>query len=247
MSLATLRRELRSKRDPEKARLLSRFFKTGPGEYGEGDHFLGISVPVIRALIRAHKELSEQDAFQLLQSAWHEERLAASIILVRSATQGSDKDRARIAKRYLASTAWINNWDIVDTSAPQIIGAWLEKRPRDILDRLAKNPDLWKRRIAIVSTLWFIRQNDLDDCFRISTILMKDQHDLIHKACGWMLREAGKRDQRRLTTFLNQYRHLMPRTMLRYAIEKYPDADRKRFLRIDFVSRNHPHNPSSAR
>lgn len=236
MSLATFRRELRSKRDPEKARLLSRFFKTGPGEYGEGDRFLGIQVPVIRTLIRAHKELSEQDAFQLLTSPWHEERLAASILLVRIATDGSDADRSNIAKRYLASTAWINNWDIIDTSAPQIIGAWLENRPRHILDRLAKNPDLWQRRIAIVSTLWFIRQNDLDDCFRISMILMGDKHDLIHKACGWMLREAGKRDQRRLTAFLHEHKHVMPRTMLRYAIEKYSDAERKCFLRIDRIS-----------
>lgn len=232
MSLATFRRELRSKRDLEKAKILSRFFKTGPGEYGEGDRFLGIQVPVIRTLIRIHKELTERDAFQLLESLWHEERLAASITLVRIAKQGNDADRARIAKRYLTSTTWINNWDIIDTSAPQIIGTWLEKRPRRILDQLAKNPNLWKRRIAIVSTLWFIRQKDLDDCFRICTILMRDTHDLIHKACGWMLREAGKRNQQRLTTFLYAHGRTMPRTMLRYAIERYSDTERRHFLHL---------------
>lgn len=231
MSLPAFRRELRSYRNPEKARILSGFFKTGPGEYGAGDRFFGIPVPVIRALLRSHPELSEQDAYALMTSPWHEERLASSILLVRVAEKGTAKDRERIAKRYIASTAWMNNWDIIDTSAPQIVGAWLQTRPRAILDRLAKSPDLWKRRIAIVSTLHFIRCHDLDDCFRISTILLKDSHDLIHKACGWMLREAGKRDQKRLTAFLKAYRDTMPRTMLRYAIEKYPESQRKQFLR----------------
>jgi 3-methyladenine DNA glycosylase AlkD len=231
MSLTAFQRELRSHRNPEKARILSGFFKTGPGEYGAGDRFFGIPVPVIRTLIRAHPELSEQDAYALMTSPWHEERLGASILLVRATEQGTDADLARIAKRYIASTKWMNNWDIIDTSAPQIVGVWLQTRPRTVLDRLAKSPDLWKRRIAIVSTLHFIRCHDLDDCFRICTILMKDQHDLIHKACGWMLREAGKRDEKRLTTFLNDYCGMMPRTMLRYAIEKYPEAKRRQFLR----------------
>ncbi|MFA5129570.1 MAG: DNA alkylation repair protein [Patescibacteria group bacterium] len=228
--IAQIRRDLRSHTDRQKARHATRFFRTGKGEYGEGDRFLGITVPAIRRIIKIHPNASINDAFSLLTSPWHEERLAALCILVRAYRQALEKDRKAIVKRYLSSTQYINNWDLVDVTAPHIVGEYFLHRSHAPLIKLARSSNLWKKRIAIVSTHRFIREHDLDSTFMISNILLNDTHDLIHKAVGWMLREAGKRDINRLRSFLRQHVHVMPRTMLRYAIEKLSESERRKWL-----------------
>ncbi len=222
--------ELRSLGNEEKRRVLSGFFKTGKGEYGEGDMFFGIPVPLIRGVAKRHKTADMATVKALLDSEWHEARLCALLILVEKMKK-ADADSAKdIVETYLASTARINNWDLVDLSASYIVGAYLLDKPRDLLYRLASSPLLWDNRIAMVSTYAFIKKGDLDDTFALALRLISHPHELMHKAVGWMLREAGKRDMARLSAFVDAHWHEMPRTMLRYAIEKYPEAERKTVL-----------------
>jgi 3-methyladenine DNA glycosylase AlkD len=226
-----LQSRLRAAGNPRDAAFLARFFKTGPGQYGEGDVFLGIRVPVVRKIAKTFTALPLSDVERLLHSAIHEERLAALVILVAQAGKADAAARKRLCDFYLANTRWINNWDLVDVSAPHVVGGYLADRSRTPLFRLAKSPWLWDRRISILATFHFIRQGDFHDTLRIAAILLGDREDLIHKACGWMLREVGKRDRGVLEAFLDRCHRRMPRTMLRYAIEKLPDRKRRAYLR----------------
>lgn len=229
-SLNDLKTELKKLANPDIAAHSSRFFKSGKGEYGEGDKFLGIRVPQTRSVVKKYKGLALADCLKLLQSKYHEERLCAVLLLVQMFTKADQTLQKQIYEAYLANTQFINNWDIVDSSAHQIVGAYLEQRKRNILKTLAKSSSLWERRIAIIATLHFIRLKDFDDTLTISRILLKDKEDLIHKAVGWMLREVGNRNLKTETDFLDQHYQTMPRTMLRYAIEKFTEKQRKQYL-----------------
>jgi len=226
-------RRLRSLADPAVAAVSTRFFKTGPGEYGEGDVFIGIKSQTLKMVAKEFTGLPLSEVECLLHSEVHEDRTLALVILVGQFTKGDDATRKEIFGRYLASTTHINNWDLVDISAPQIVGGYLEKQSRKPLDRLAKSASLWERRISIVATHWFIRQGEFADTLRIAEVLLKDREDLIHKAVGWMLREVGKRDVAVLEEFLAKHILVMPRTMLRYAIERFPEEKRKAYLKND--------------
>lgn len=228
----SLRSELRSLKDPEKARILSRFFKTGPGQYGEGDRFLGIKVPDIRKVVGKHRQAPEDEVQRLLLSPYHEERLAALLILVHQFRRGSESRRGEIFRFYLDNSAYINNWDLVDLSAPYIAGEYLYKGDRSVLIQLARSESLWERRIAIIATFYFIRQGEDRETYKMARLLLRDTHDLIHKAVGWMLREAGKRcSLERECRFLDRYAAVMPRTMLRYAIERFPEDLRLLYMK----------------
>jgi 3-methyladenine DNA glycosylase AlkD len=216
---------------PADAVFLQRFFKTGPGQYGEGDVFVGVRVPSTRQVCRACRAATLPVIRQLLRSRIHEERLLALFLLVDAFTRGDEVVRRRIYDLYLASTGRINNWDLVDASAPAIVGGWLFDRSRTPLAALATSSSIWERRIAIIATQYFIRRRQLDDTFRIAEILLADPEDLIHKAVGWMLREAGKRDAARLRRFLDGRAARMPRTMLRYAIERFDESERQQYLK----------------
>jgi 3-methyladenine DNA glycosylase AlkD len=226
----SIRAAVRAAGDPRKAAILQGFFKTGPGEYGAGDVFVGIPVPVLRRLARDFQATDERTVTALLASRIHEERLLALMILVRQFEKGTEAERRRIYRLYTARTDRINNWDLVDLSAPNIVGAWLAGRSRAPLDRWARSRSLWERRIAIVATHTFIRAGDFGDTLRIADRLLNDPHDLIHKATGWMLREVGKRDTAALEAFLAPRYRSLPRTMLRYAIERFPEARRQAYL-----------------
>jgi 3-methyladenine DNA glycosylase AlkD len=221
---------LRSLSNPDDAAFLAGFFKTGPGEYGEGDVFIGVRVPAIRKVAKEFKSLPLPEVVRLLHSKIHEERLAALVILVLQTAKGDAETRKRVYDLYLANTKHINNWDLVDLSAPQLVGAYLEDKSRKPLFRLAKSPWLWDRRIGILATFHFIRRGDLDDTLKIAEMLLGDKQDLIHKAVGWMLREVGKRDQAVLEAFLQEHCLAMPRTMLRYAVERFPETKRRAYL-----------------
>jgi 3-methyladenine DNA glycosylase AlkD len=207
------------------------FFKTGPGQYGEGDRFLGVMVPQTRQVAREFRELPLAEVEELLRSSWHEERLCALLLLVHRFERGDDAARREVYDLYLANTAHIDSWDLVDLSAPRIVGGWLQGRSRAPLYRLARSKRLWERRIAILATATFIARADFTDALALSELLLGDEHDLMHKAVGWMLREVGKRDVKVLEAFLEKHGGRMPRTALRYAIEKFPEAKRKAFLR----------------
>jgi 3-methyladenine DNA glycosylase AlkD len=226
-----VRLELRELANPASAEKHADFFRTGKGGYGEGDCFLGVRVPMIRKLVREHRGLSQEECSVLLHSPWHEERLFALLMMVDSFARSGDPLREEIYRLYMSSTAFVNHWDLVDTSAPHIAGAWLSDRDRSPLYALARSERLWERRISIVATQHFIRRGDLADTFRIAEMLLHDSHDLIHKAAGWMLREAGDRDLAAEETFLRAHCRSMPRTMLRYAIEKLPEERRQEWLR----------------
>jgi 3-methyladenine DNA glycosylase AlkD len=230
--LAALRRQLQAFADPTRAAGSSRFFKTGPGEYGEGDRFMGITVPQLRSLVAGTDPLGEPAVLSLLHSTWHEERLLALFILVRrfERSKRDETHQQHLVSLYLANTRWINSWDLVDCSAPLILGAWLLQRDRAVLDRLVASPNLWEQRIAVLATLAFIREDDLTDTLRLCRTLLTHPHDLLHKACGWMLREAGKRDVSALRAFLDAHAPQMPRTMLRYALEKLSEPERRHYL-----------------
>ena len=228
-NLTQLRKKLYSKRNKAKAEILQRFFKTGKGEYGENDVFLGVSVPEQRKIAKDFHYLSLINLEKLLKSKIHEYRLTALIILVEKYKKTNQKKQ--IFDFYLKNLKRINNWDLVDLSAPQIIGDYLLDKKRDILYRLARSNNLWSRRIAIVSCLQLIRNNQFKEVFSLSQVLLKDNHDLIHKATGWMLREAGKRSPEKLEWFLKKHKNEMPRTMLRYSIEKLPEKQRKEYLK----------------
>lgn len=220
-NLKSLKKALQSAAEPERAAKSRRFFKTGRGEYAEGDHFIGVSVPVLRSLVRSHHDLALQDVLQLLRSRTHEERLCALFLLVRQFNHGDEIVRKAIYSAYLENTQFINNWDLVDSSAYFIPGVYLFDKKRKPLYTLAGSANLWERRIAIIATLHFIRNGDFDDTLAIAELLLKDKEDLIHKATGWMLREVGNRDKGVEITFLDRHYRIMPRTMLRYAIEKF--------------------------
>jgi len=228
--LIAARRRVHEFADKNRAKFLLRFFRTAPGEYGHGDAFLGLRVPDVRKIAREFRSLARSDVRELLASKWHEERLLALVILTHQFTTGRPSERTSIYRLYLASTGRINNWDLVDVSAAQIVGGYLADRDRRPLYRLAKSKILWERRIAIIATQHFIRRGELDETFAIAGILIDDDHDLIHKAVGWMLREAGKRDRGRLERFLDEAAARMPRTMLRYAIERLPNDLRRKYM-----------------
>ena len=228
--LDDIHRRLAEAATPERAAASRRFFKTGPGEYGEGDQFLGATVPELRRVSREFQDLPLRDARKLLTSQWHEERLLALLILVRQYERGGEDTRAAVYDVYLRSTRHINNWDLVDCSAAQIVGAHLAERNRMALRQLAKSSSVWERRIAIIATFHGIRRGEFDETLRIAEMLLTDKHDLIHKAVGWMLREVGSRDLAAEQRFLDQHASGMPRTMLRYAIEKFPEPLRKRYM-----------------
>lgn len=230
LGLKAFRAEMRAAADPAKAKLLAGFFRTGKGEYGEGDVFLGLMVPRTREIAHRYEGLSFADVRTLLDSAYHEERLAAFLLLVGRFRKGDEKERKAIFDFYLAHAERANNWDLVDLSAGKIVGAWLLDRPKGVLTKLARSRVLWRRRIAIVATSTFIAADRFDETFRIADLLLNDPHDLMHKATGWMLREVGKRDKAALVRWLKPRYRGMPRTMLRYAIEKFPEAERKRYL-----------------
>jgi 3-methyladenine DNA glycosylase AlkD len=226
MRLSDLKKELAAAADPERARNSAWFFKTGEGQYGHGDRFIGITVPTMRRIAHRYVHLPLTDVANLLASPIHEHRFVALEILVAQYEQGN----ATVYDFYLKNAKAVNNWDLVDTSAPYIVGQHLRTRPRKILYRLAKSKDLWERRIAIVSTQTLIRAGEIEDTFAIAKILLPDDHDLIHKAVGWMLRETGKQSAPALVRFLKEHYAQMPRTALRYAIERFPAERRKRML-----------------
>ena len=226
-----LKQQLRMIADDTIAQHSQRFFKTGKGEYGQGDVFLGIRVPELRKLVKQYRDLSLNNVSKLLMSKFHEERLLSLLILVARFQKSSQGDKQKIYRLYLNNTATINNWDLVDSSAAYIVGAYLRDRNKKPLYKLACSKDLWERRIAIISTFHFIKNHEFDDALRLSEILIADMEDLIHKAVGWMLREIGKRNMRTEEAFLRMHYKGMPRTMLRYAIEKFPEKLRQSYLR----------------
>ncbi|MBW1744377.1 MAG: DNA alkylation repair protein [Deltaproteobacteria bacterium] len=231
MAIDKIRTKLRKLGTKERAQVSQRFFKTGPGEYGEGDIFLGIKVPELRKLAREYQDIPLPVVRQLLKSAVHEERLFALIVLVQAYAKGNESVKERIYELYLKHTRFVNNWDLVDTSAEHIVGHFLVNRSREPLYGLAQSPVLWERRIAILSTFHFVKHHEFAQTLKISKMLLSDEEDLIHKATGWMLREVGKRDLQTEERFLKRYYKKMPRTMLRYAIEKFPEPKRQRYLK----------------
>ncbi|MFA5992646.1 MAG: DNA alkylation repair protein [Candidatus Pacearchaeota archaeon] len=231
--LIELRKELKSMANSQKAKDLQRFFKTGKGDYGEGDIFLGVVVPEQRKITKKYAQLNLEDIRNLLYSKIHEERLIALLILVdKYKKSNNESEKRKIFDFYLANSRNINNWDLVDLSAPNIVGDFLlnRKDERKILYKLAKSENIWERRIAVLATFTFIRNHDFEDSLNLSESLLKDEHDLIHKAVGWMLREIGKRDENVLEEFLKRYYEKMPRTMLRYSIEKFSKERRQKYL-----------------
>ena len=231
MTLADIQSRLAVLADDQRAGLQMRFFKTGPGEYGEGDRFIGVRVPELRRLSRRHRHLDMPTIETLLHSEIHEERHLALFIMVLQFQSGDTKQRRRIYDRYLDSLAYINNWDLVDCSAEHIVGGWLENRKKTRLYTLARSDNLWHRRVAMLATLHYIKKGQFSEALRLAEQLLADPHDLIHKAVGWMLREIGKRDPAVEEAFLQKHYQAMPRTMLRYAIEKFPPARRQAYLK----------------
>ena len=225
-----IKAELKRLADPDHAMKLQRFFKTGVGEYGEGDVFLGVRVPDQRRISEKFMDASFSDVLHLLRSGIHEHRLTALFILTEQFKRGSQEIRQQIVNLYLSNTAYVNNWDLVDSSSHKILGEWLVDRERCILYQLAESGNIWEKRISIISTFAFINRGDLTDALSLAKILLNYDHDLIHKASGWVLREVGKKDRTVLEEFLLQNYKKMPRTMLRYAIEKLPDNRRKFYL-----------------
>jgi len=221
---------LHSLANPEIAKHSQRFFKTAEGEYGFGDKFLGIRVPVIRQAVKKFKTIPLSVAEKLLKSEYHEVRLYALLLLVSRFSKSSVNEQDEIYHLYLSNTQYVNNWDLVDSSAHHIVGAYLKNKDRSVLYDLSKSNSLWERRIAIISTFCFIKKNQFDDTLHISVQLLSDQEDLIHKAVGWMLREVGKRDIAIEVSFLKSHYQKMPRTMLRYAIEKFSKEERQKYL-----------------
>ena len=231
MTHQKIKKRLKQLANREKAEVLQRFFKTGPGEYGEGDVFIGVKVPDLRKVEKDFQDISTEDVIVLLESAIHEEKLLALLILVRKYVKGNQTAQKRIFRLYLKKTKFINSWDLVDGSAHHIVGDYLMDKNKAPLYRLAKSEDLWERRIAIVATLYFIKHGKYEETLKIAKTLLTDKEDLIHKAVGWMLREIGKRDMTFEEMFLKQHYKEMPRTMLRYAIEKFPEPKRQKYLK----------------
>jgi 3-methyladenine DNA glycosylase AlkD len=231
MSASQIKKQLQQMADNAHATQLQRFFKTGPGEYGHGDRFLGIRVPKLRSVAKAHRKIDLSHVTTLLQTNVHEHRMVALLILTYRYPKAIEAERERIYDFYLENTRWINNWDLVDVTAPHIVGAWLLERNKEPLYTLVKSDSLWERRIAIIATFCFIRRDRFEHTLKLADRLLADTHDLIHKAVGWMLREVGKRDQQLLEDFLALRYAQMPRTMLRYAIERLPEPRRQDYLK----------------
>ena len=229
--LNQIKDELRKCADPEKAKILSGFFKTGKGQYGEGDLFLGITVPEQRRIAKQYSDITLEEVQALLSGSMHEYRLVALLILIGKYRKSDEEGKREIFEFYLDHTKHINNWDLVDLSAGCILGEYLGDKDRSILYKLAKSDNLWERRIAVISTFTFIKNNRFEDTLRISEMLLNDTHDLIHKAVGWMLREVGKRDLRAEEGFLKKHYQKMPRAMLRYAIERFGDEKKRYYLK----------------
>lgn len=229
--LSQLIRELRQAADPERAKNLAWFFKTGKGEYGEGDRFLGITVPRLRSISKKYQNLDLEDLQTLLDSEIHEHRLSSLMILRFKYKKSKIKDKKAVVKFYLKNTKKINNWDLVDLSCHHILGNWLLDKDRKILYQLARSKNLWEKRISIITTFAFVDEGQFTDSLKIAEILLNDEHDLIHKAVGWVLRVVGKKDKKTETDFLDKHYKTMPRTMLRYAIEKFDDMERKYYLK----------------
>jgi 3-methyladenine DNA glycosylase AlkD len=231
MTIQEIKKRLKKLGDKKHAAVSQRFFKTGPGEYGEGDVFIGIRVPVLRKLAEEYSDLPLEDTVTLLRSHIHEERLLALLLMVRFFSRGDEPARKSVFEIYLKNTDCVNNWDLVDASAEHIVGAWLMDKSKAVLYRLAESEDLWERRISVMSTFHFIKRHEFSETLKICKRLLGDRQDLIHKATGWMLREIGKRHLATEEGFLKKYYKKMPRTMLRYAIEKFPEQKRLGYLR----------------
>lgn len=231
MSFVAIRRALAAKSSRRKAIILSRFFRTAPGEYGAGDRFLGVTVPDIRSAVRAAGRIGIADLLRLLASPFHEERFAALIILIRLFERADADGKTEVYELYMRSIGRVNSWDLVDLSAPRIVGAYLFGRDRSTLYRLVSSSSLWERRIAIVATFYFIRRGRFTDTLKLVSMVLDDPEDLIHKAAGWMLREVAKRDRASAERFLARRYRRMPRTMLRYAIERLPEVRRRAYLK----------------
>jgi 3-methyladenine DNA glycosylase AlkD len=231
MTIQKIKKRLKQSANKEKAENLQRFFKTGPGEYGEGDVFIGVKVPDVRKVAKDFQDMAIDDIIILLESTIHEERLLALFMLVQKYRSGNSRTKEDIYNLYLHKTQFINNWDLVDGSAHHIVGDYLMDKDKTPLYRLAASENLWERRISIMTTLYFIKHGEFEDTLKIAKILLSDTEDLIHKAVGWMLREIGKRDMVIEETFLKQYYKELPRTMLRYAIEKFPESKRQQYLK----------------
>lgn len=227
-----LKSELLKLKNPAKAKILSSFFKTGIGQYGEGDRFLGVTVPETRKVAKQFSDLNLQEIKKFLHDEFHEVRLCALLVLVHKFEKSKQKEeREKIFKFYFQNARYVNNWDLVDQTAPKIVGCFLFDKKRELLHKLAKSENLWEKRISIVSTFYFIYHGQSNDTYKITKILINDKHDLIQKAAGWMLREAGKRvSEKELLQFLDKHSKKMPRTMLRYAIERLPEKKRKYYL-----------------
>jgi 3-methyladenine DNA glycosylase AlkD len=229
--LNQIKTDLKNLRNPEKAKVLQKFFKTGKNQYGEGDIFLGINVPEQRKIAKKYSDLTLKELKKLLSSKIHEHRLTSLLILIIKFNKTDEHGKKEIVNFYLNNTNYINNWDLVDLSADKILGKYLLDKDKSILYKLAKSDNLWERRIAIISTFAFIKNNNFKDTLKIAELLLEDDHDLIHKAVGWMLREIGKRDQKIEEIFLKKHYKKMPRTMLRYAIERFDENKRKFYLK----------------
>lgn len=232
MSLHPVLEALQAKANPDKARFVARYFKTGPGEYGENDVFLGLAVGEVRAIAKQFRQLSTDDVVTLLHSPFHEARAAALFIWVDQFKKAPFDKRLDIFETYLANKEYVNNWDLVDVSARDIVGAFLYDQDRSLLYDYARSEHLWTVRIALIATAYFIRKKEYTDTLALSEIVLTHKHDLIHKASGWMLREVGEQDKGVLLEFLNEYATVMPRTMLRYAIEKLPETERRYYLKL---------------
>lgn len=231
MKLFEIRSVIKNRGNSNHAKIMQRFFKTGKGEYGEGDVFVGIKVPVQRKIAKQFRDLSFPDIRQLLNSKIHEERLTSLFILVDQYQKADEKQKQKIYSFYLKNRLNINNWDLVDLSAPKIVGKHLLNRDKSVLIKYAQSSNLWEKRISVLATYTFIKTGNFSTTLQISEILLNDEHDLIHKAVGWMLREIGRIDVKTLEKFLKSRYKKMPRTMLRYAIEKFPEAKRKKYLK----------------
>jgi 3-methyladenine DNA glycosylase AlkD len=231
MTIEGLQKKMQQLQNPEKAGILQRFFKTGPGEYGEGDIFWGIPVPELRKLASSFQDIPENAMVHLLESAIHEQRLLSLLIMIRKFEKGDKREQKRLYELYIKHVQFVNSWDLVDTSAGPIVGAHLMEKSKAPLYRLARSKNLWERRISIIATFYFIRQGKFSETLTIAKLLLTDREDLIHKAVGWMLREVGKRDLIIAEAFLKAHYQRMPRTMLRYAIERFPQPKRHQYLK----------------
>lgn len=231
MHLTSILTRLHQAASPQDRATLTRFFKTGPGEYAEGDQFLGVRTPAIRQLVKQSDPLTGIEVRELVRSPWHEERMLGLLIWVRRFQRGTELEQEKIYRLYVEHLPFINNWDLVDVTAAHVVGAWLHARSRQPLHRFVQSTHLWTRRIAIVSTHAFIRLNDYGETLELAEKLLADRHDLMHKATGWMLREVGKRHQTKLLDFIDEHLPKMPRTMLRYALECLPTDQAQAYLR----------------